>query len=71
MRNNVILQDDGKVVFMDIFQRSSSSDTMDNTFLTEIIPLYREPGIFSGILCYFQLFTSNTPGRKYPQAAQE
>ena len=40
-------------------------------FLTEIIPLYRKPGIFSEIFCYFQLFTSNTLGRKYPQAAQE
>ena len=44
---------------------------MDNNFLTEIIPLYRKPGIFSKIFCYFQLFTSNTSGRKYPQAAQE
>lgn len=44
---------------------------MDNNFLTEIIPLYRKPGIFSENFCYFQLFTSNTLGRKYPQAAQE
>ena len=57
---------------MDICQRSSSSEIRIITlFYSEIIPLYRKPGIFSGILCYFQLFTSNTPGRKYPQAAQE
>ena len=40
-------------------------------FLTEIIPLYKKLGIFSENFCYFQLFTSNTLGRKYPQAAQE
>ena len=61
-----------KVVLMDICQRSSSSEIRIITlFYSEIIPLYRKPGIFSGILCYFQLFTSNTLGRKYPQAAQE
>ena len=40
-------------------------------FYSEIIPLYRKPGIFSGNFCYFQLFTSNTSGRKYPQATQQ
>lgn len=61
-----------KVVLMDICQRSSSSEIRIITlFYSEIIPLYRKHGIFSGILCYFQLFTSNTLGRKYPQAAQE
>lgn len=57
---------------MDICQRSSSSEIRIITlFLTEIIPLYKKLGIFSKNFCYFQLFTSNTRGRKYPQATQE
>lgn len=56
---------------MDICQRSSPSEIMNNTFFSLNNPLYKEIGAFGQILCYFQSFTSNTPGRKYPQAAQE
>lgn len=60
-----------KVPLMDICQRSSPSEIKIITlFYSEKIPLYRKHGIFSENFCYFQLFTSNTPGRKYPQAAQ-